>query len=101
MPVLSVPGTAALSESLWQQVASLVAPPTPPRGRPSGDLRRQVEGMLAVMHTGVPWREVPSAGGSWQTTYARYRSWVKTGVWDRIAAILHPDQSADEPAAPP
>jgi hypothetical protein len=101
IPVLVVPGTAELSEQLWQQIAPLLTPATPPRGRPSGDLRRQLQGMLAVMHSGASWREMPTTYGPWQTIYARYALWVRTGLWDRIAAILHPDTSAEEPAAPP
>ena len=101
--MLAVPGTASLSEQHWQQIAPLLllTPAVPRRGRPSGDLRRQLEGMLAVMHSGAPWREAPSACGPWQTIYARYALWVRTGLWDRIAAILHPDLSDPEPAAPP
>ena len=99
--MLSVPGTAALSEPLWQQIAPLLTPPVPPRGRPSGDLRRQLEGMLAVMHTGASWRETPPASGPWQTIYTRYRTWVTNGLWDRIATILHSVTAEEEPAAPP
>jgi len=96
-----VPGTAELSEKLWQQIAPLLVPATPPRGRPSGDLRRQLQGILALMHSGASWREMPTTYGPWQTIYARYALWVRTGLWDRIAAILHPDTSEEEPAAPP
>jgi transposase len=96
-----VPGTSALTEPQWQQIAPLLAPRTPPRGRPQGDLRRQLEGMLAVMRTGAPWRDVPSRYGPWQTIYARYALWVRTGLWGRIAAILHPDTSEEAPLAPP
>jgi Putative transposase of IS4/5 family (DUF4096) len=100
--VLKVPGTAALSETAWQQIAALVQPAgVSRRGRPSGDLRRQLEGMLAVMHSGGPWRDVPSACGPWQTVYARYALWGRTGLWERIAAILHPDPSQAEPVASP
>jgi hypothetical protein len=56
MPIVVVPGTAELSEGLWQQIAPLLVPTTPRRGRPSGELRRQLEGMLTVMHSGGPWR---------------------------------------------
>ena len=101
IPILGVPGTVALTARHWQQIAPLLAPATPRRGRPSGDLRRQLEGMLAVMHRGVPWREVPSASGPWQTIYARYTLWVRTGLWERIAAILHPDLSEPKPVVPP
>jgi transposase len=96
-----VPGTAELSEPAWAQIAPLLQPAVPTRGRPSGDLRRQLQGMLAVMHTGGPWREVPPSYGPWQTIYARYALWVRTGLWDRIAAALHPDLSEPASAAPP
>jgi hypothetical protein len=101
IPILVVPGTAALRERHWRQIAPLLTPSTPPRGRPSGDLRRQLQGMLAVMRTGRPWREMPLASGPWQTIYARYRTWVTSGLWDRIAAILHPEPPAADPTTPP
>ncbi len=96
-----MPGTAELSEVACSQIAALVQPAVPRRGRPSGDLRRQLEGMLAVMHNGGPWREVPPICGPWQTIYARYALWVRTGLWDRIVAILHPDLPELLSAAPP
>jgi Putative transposase of IS4/5 family (DUF4096) len=101
IPIGVVPGTTELRETHWQQVAALLASTAPRRGRPSGDLRRQLAGMLAVMHSGGPWREVPPACGPWQTVYARYALWVRTGLWDRIAAILHPDLPDLLPATPP
>lgn len=103
IPIGVVPGTAALSETAWTQIAPLVQPGAAPRrGRPSGDLRRQLEGMLAVMHSGGPWRDVPPACGPWQTVYTRYALWVRNGLWERIAAILHSDDPAQtEPAASP
>lgn len=100
-PIVRVSGTAELTERHWQQIAPLLVPAPPRRGRPNGDLRRQLEGILAVMRSGAPWREAPSACGPWQTIYARYALWVRTGLWDRIAAILHPDLPQPEPAAPP
>jgi Putative transposase of IS4/5 family (DUF4096) len=101
IPIQIVAGTAELSETAWSQIAALVQPAGPRRGRRSGDLRRQLQGMLALMHTGGPWREVPPSYGPWQTIYARYARWVRTGLWARIAAILHPDLSEPESAAPP
>ena len=100
IPVLDVAGTAELSESAWSQIAalmSLMQPAAPHRGHPSGDLRRQLEGMLALMHSGGPWREVPPAYGPWQTIYTRYALWVRTGLWEQIAAILPPEHAQSEP----
>jgi len=83
-------GTAALSDSLWQQIAPLLPPPKPPRGRPAVEHRRLLEGLLWIMRTGAPWREMPAAYGSWHTAYSRYQRWGQDGLWDRICAILHP-----------
>ena len=83
-------GTAALSDSLWQQIAPLLPPQKPPRGRPSLDHRRLLEGLLWIMHHGVPWRELPPGYGSWHTAYSRYQRWCEEGLWDRICAVLHP-----------
>jgi hypothetical protein len=102
IPVLVVPGTAALSEFTWSRIAPLVQPAVPHRGRPSSALRQQLEGMLAVMHSGGTWRDAPPVGGPWQTIYARYALWVRTGLWEQIATILHPDDpSRTESAASP
>ena len=70
-PVHVVPGTAELRAPSWSPSAARVPPAVPRRGRPSGDLRRQLEGLLAVMPTGGTWREVPCACGPWQTISAR------------------------------
>ena len=83
-------GTAALSDSLWQQIAPLLPPQKPARGRPAVAHRRLLEGLLAIMRTGVPWREMPAAYGSWHTAYSRYQRWCQDGLWDRICTILHP-----------
>jgi hypothetical protein len=83
-------GTAPLSDSLWGQIAPLLPPQKPPRGRPSLDHRRLLEGLLWIMRTGVPWREMPAADGSWHTAYSRYQRWCQDGLWDRICAVLHP-----------
>jgi len=83
-------GTAALTDRLWQQIAPLLPPQKPPRGRPALDHRRLLEGLLWVMHTGAPWREMPATYGSWHTAYSRYQRWCEDGLWDRICAVLHP-----------
>jgi hypothetical protein len=83
-------GTAALTDDRWQQIAPLLPPQKPARGRPAVDHRRLLEGLLAIMRTGVPWREMPASYGSWYTAYSRYQRWSQEGRWDRICAILHP-----------
>jgi Putative transposase of IS4/5 family (DUF4096) len=91
-------GTAALTDRLWQQVTPLLPPQKPPRGRPALDHRRLLEGMLWVMRTGAPWREIPPAFGSWHTLYSRYRRWDEDGLWARICAVLQPPTPHPPPA---
>jgi hypothetical protein len=90
-------GTAALTDHLWQQIAPLLPPQKPPRGRPALDHRRLLEGLLSIMRTGVPWREMPVAYGSWHTAYSRYQRWCLEGLWERICAILHPTSTPLSP----
>jgi hypothetical protein len=85
--VVLVPGTPGLTDESWRQVAVLL-PPDRRRGRPYGDHKRIVAGMLWVLHTGAAWREMPSQFGPWQTVYSRYARWRRDGTWGRIRAVL-------------
>jgi transposase len=87
--VVSVPGTAALTDAVWTQLVPLLPPQKPWTGRPALDHRRIVEGMLWMMRTGAPWREIPAAYGPWQTIASRYQRWSKAGIWAQIVPILH------------
>ena len=87
--VVVVPGTATLTAALWAQLGPLLPPQKPRTGRPALDHRRIVEGMLWVMHTGAPWRAIPTTYGPWQTIYSRYQRWTKAGLWAQIIQILH------------
>ena len=48
-----------------------------------------VEGMVEVLRTGAPWRDLPEQEfGPWETCASRYYRWVKAGVWTRVLAEL-------------
>ena len=44
------------------------------------------------VRTGVPWRDLPSDFGNWNSVFQRFRRWVKGGVVERVFACL-----SDEP----
>ena len=44
------------------------------------------------MRTGVPWRDLPSDFGNWNSVFQRFRRWVKGGVFARVFECL-----SDEP----
>ncbi len=47
-----------------------------------------LNGILWVLRTGAPWRDLPDRYGSWNSVYSRFRRWKAAGVWDRILAEL-------------
>jgi len=85
--VVAVPGTPALTPAAWATIVPLL-PATAPRGRPRRDAAQVLAGILWVMHTGAPWRAIPSAYGPWRTCHDRHRRWREDGTWDRIYAVL-------------
>ena len=57
-------------------------------GRPRRDPRRMLDGIMWVLATGAPWRDLPERFGPWQTVYDHFRKWRKSGVFTRIIEAL-------------
>lgn len=75
-----------LSERHWKQIEPLLPGKSSDRGRTGYDNRATLEGILWIMRTGAPWRDLPESFGKWNTVHRRFRRWVKAGVFDRILA---------------
>jgi transposase len=58
--------------------------PNKPRGVPRVDDRHILNGILWVLRSGAPWRDLPERYGPRTTCYNRFVRWRKAGVWDRI-----------------
>lgn len=87
-PQVRSQGLAAASsdvlEVVWERLAA-VLPPRKRTGRPYAHDRRVVlETILYVMETGCPWATLPVSFPPWQTVYAQFDRWRKTGIWDTI-----------------
>ena len=76
-----------LSDDEWALLAPLLPPPQT-RGRYYRDHRTVLNGMLWVLHTGAPWRDLPERYGPWKTVYDRFRRWARSGLFDRLLAEL-------------
>jgi transposase len=72
----------------WLLVKAALPPRKPKIGRPGGDLRQIVNGILWVQCTGGSWRSMPSRYGPWPTIASRYHRWKQAGIWDRVQAII-------------
>ena len=75
----------------WARIEGLLPGKTGDRGRSAADNRQFVEAVLWIARTGAPWRDLPSAFGNWNSVYVRFRRWAKSGVWERLLAVLHDD----------
>ena len=81
-----------ISDELWQRLEPLVClPRKDPRGRPSKDARLMFNGVLWILRTGAPWRDLPAEFGPWQTVYKRFNAWAKLPLWQDILATLAQD----------
>jgi hypothetical protein len=89
----------AVSDAEWERVRPLLPPQKPRTGRPRHDHRTVLSGILWVLRTAAPWREMPRQFGKWDTAYARYRLWCKQGLWQRLIDALGPTAAPPSPRA--
>jgi transposase len=79
-----------LSDPQWARIESLLPHRTHHGnlGHPFNDHRPIVNGILWILHTGAPWRDLPERYGPWETVYYRFNRWRKDGTWNRIVTSL-------------
>ena len=58
-------GRGDLTDQQWQQLQPLLPPQKPITGRPAKDHRTIINGILWVLRTGAPWRDLPEHYGPW------------------------------------
>jgi putative transposase len=77
-------------DDLWPALSDILDEFYPPRptGRPRGDLRRVVDGVIYRMRSGVQWNHLPRAFGSDTTVHRWFQRFVADGVFERRWAVL-------------
>ena len=80
-----------LTDEQWELLEPLI--PNPPlradgRGRPWRDPRDVLNGILWVLRTGAPWRDLPERYPPYQTCHRRFQRWTEEGVLDEILRAL-------------
>ena len=85
-----------LTDEMWNKLTECLPPiHTGKVGRPRSRDRSILEGILWVLRTGSPWRDMPESFPSWSSCYSRYRAWNRTGVLQQILSRLS-KESDDE-----
>ena len=85
----------ALSNPQWAALIELdLFPGNGRRGRPWKDHRRVIDGILWILHTGSPWRDLPGYFGRWKTVHGRFNRWRKDGTWDEVLTGLQAQAQA-------
>jgi transposase len=80
-----------LSDEQWGRISGLIIGRPDQRGSTGRDNRMFVEGVLWIVRTGSPWRDLPEAFGDWNSVFRRFSRWSRKGVWQRIFAAMSND----------
>lgn len=79
-------GRGDLSDEQWDLIHGLL--PKPTRGRKWNDHRLTFDGILWILRTGAPWRDLPERYGKWGSVYHRFNRWLKDGTLERVLKAL-------------
>jgi len=75
-----------LTDEQWAKLEPLL--PRGGVGRPWHDHRRVLNGILWVLRSGAPWRDVPERYGKFRSLHARFTKWRQDGTWDGLVEAL-------------
>ena len=88
---LGVMDRLVLSDDQWETMSGLIIGRPDQCGSTGRDNRMFVEGVLWIVRTGSPWRDLPEAFGEWNSVFRRFSRWSEKGVWRRIFEALSDD----------
>jgi putative transposase len=85
-----------LSDAQWERIAAHIIGDARTRGSSGRDNRMFVEGVLWMVRTGAPWRDLPEVFGVWNTAFRRFSRWSTKGIWHRIFAAMADDPDFED-----
>jgi transposase len=82
-----------LTDKQWAIIEPLFEPKRRKdgRGRPWRDPRDVLNGVLWVLRTGAPWKDLPDRYPPYQTCHRRFQQWQRAGVLRDLLACLAED----------
>src|SRR5215211_418296 len=83
-----------LTDQEWERLAPLLPSSQGKRGGQYKEHRLVLNGILWVLRTGAPWRDLPERYGPWKTCHDRLLRWQRQGRWEGILQALQRDADA-------
>jgi transposase len=83
-----------LTEEQWSFVSTILPKDrvrADGRGRPWSERRTVFNGMLWILRTGAPWKDLPGRYGPYQTVHRRFQNWVRSGVMEKVLLAIAQD----------
>lgn len=82
-----------LTDAQWEAIREHVPGPektgtTKAGGRPWRDPLDVLNGILWVLRTGAPWKDLPPRYPPYQTCHRRFQRWIELGVFEKILRAL-------------
>ena len=84
-----------LTDEQWDLIADLF-PQAKPTGRPPMPRRTAIDGILWILRTGSPWRDLPEALGSWKTVWRLFDRWNSDGLLNAVLDRLRGQADLDD-----
>jgi transposase len=77
-----------LSNEQWERLKPLLPPQKPKTGKPNHHHRQVINGILWILRTGAPWRDLPERYGKWESVATRFYRWQKAEIWHQVLESL-------------
>jgi transposase len=84
-----------LTDRQWERIKELLPGRTETVGVTAKDNRQFVNGVLWILRSGSPWRDLPERYGDWKNTHRRFSRWAASGVWEKVFGVLVKDAKND------
>ena len=80
-----------LTNEQWNRIEPIISESLPekdPRGRKPRDAREVLNGILWILRTGAPWKDMPERYPPYQTCHRRFQQWIREGRLVEVLRLL-------------
>jgi transposase len=80
-----------LTDEQYQKIENMLPGRKENAGVTAKDNRMFLNGVMWILKTGAPWRDLPERYGNWKNVHRRFSRWSKGGVFSKIFRALSED----------